>query len=327
MCAALLAAATALGLGGHATAACQLQTIAEYPLSMDRNQALVDASINGKPVRFLLDTGSYATINTPTAAAQLGLTLQRINGLDTYSVSGVSETDRANVREFKLGGTVGRDVSLMVTINRLKSDKFVGLLGESILAQGDLELDFADKRVRVLRPQGCSGDQVVYWGKAYSVVPIAPSNDEDALDVYVNLGGHQVLATLDTGAFVSIVTPGVAEDAKATLDGSTAANSKIGVFSNFTIGDETIKNAKLRISDFFAKAKTVPINSHVARKADDLPRMLLGADFVRAHRIYVARSQGKIYFSYNGGPIFQTVGPRDEQPSSQKTETSTPPKP
>jgi len=32
--------------------------------------------------------------------------------------------------------------------------------------------------------------------------------------------------------------------------------------------------------------------------------MLLGLDFLRAHRVYVAHSQGKLYFTYSGGPVF-----------------------
>jgi hypothetical protein len=33
--------------------------------------------------------------------------------------------------------------------------------------------------------------------------------------------------------------------------------------------------------------------------------MLLGADFLRAHRVYVAHSQRRMYFTYEGGPVFQ----------------------
>ena len=32
--------------------------------------------------------------------------------------------------------------------------------------------------------------------------------------------------------------------------------------------------------------------------------MLLGSDFFLAHHIYVAYSQDKVYFTYNGGPVF-----------------------
>ena len=34
--------------------------------------------------------------------------------------------------------------------------------------------------------------------------------------------------------------------------------------------------------------------------------MLLGLDFLRAHRVLFANSQGQMYFSYNGGPVFRT---------------------
>jgi tetratricopeptide (TPR) repeat protein len=54
------------------------------------------------------------------------------------------------------------------------------------------------------------------------------------------------------------------------------------------MGQEEIKNTRLRIGDI------------------DLPNadMLIGADFFLSHRIYVANSQRKLYFTYNGGPVF-----------------------
>jgi tetratricopeptide (TPR) repeat protein len=36
--------------------------------------------------------------------------------------------------------------------------------------------------------------------------------------------------------------------------------------------------------------------------------MLIGADFFLSHRIYVANSQHKLYFTYNGGPVFNLSG-------------------
>jgi hypothetical protein len=37
--------------------------------------------------------------------------------------------------------------------------------------------------------------------------------------------------------------------------------------------------------------------------------MLLGTDFLRAHRLLVAHSQRKLYFTYVGGPVFQRIPP------------------
>jgi tetratricopeptide (TPR) repeat protein len=66
----------------------------------------------------------------------------------------------------------------------------------------------------------------------------------------------------------------------------------IAPFASFKIGDEEVKNTRLRIGalDF--------------RNAD----MLIGPDFFLAHRIYVANSQHKLYFTYNGGPVFNLSG-------------------
>jgi hypothetical protein len=50
------------------------------------------------------------------------------------------------------------------------------------------------------------------------------------------------------------------------------------------------------------------------------PNMLLGADFFRSHRVYVAREQRKVYVSYMGGPVFQTIGVHPAAPA----ETSAP---
>jgi predicted aspartyl protease len=288
------------GFAGAASAACQLQTIAEFPLTIDGKLALVDATVNGRSLRLLVDTGSYTTIITRSAAADMGLTLQRVSGLQTFDVNGVDETDMANIREFKLGGITAHDFKLVVTAKGLDSDRFQGMLGANFLAQADLELDYAHKVMRFFKPVGCAGDQVVYWGAAYSVLPIQPSNDPDALNVYLALNGQRVEAKLDTGASETIVTSQMA----ARVGASAGFDPTVSTFASVGVGDETIKNTRLQVIDLFAKDTETPTDSHLARKLGELPDMLLGADFVSAHHIYIARSQGKIYFSYNGGSIF-----------------------
>jgi hypothetical protein len=248
----------------------------------------------------------------------MGLTVRRIDGVESFNVGGPEETGKTNIRDFKLGGQTAHDIDLIVTGRYFKDADYAGLLGESILAQGDLELDFQNKTARLFRPQGCAGDQVVYWGKAYSVAPIAPSNDEDVLQAYVMLNGQRVLAEIDTGAYFSYITPGAAARAGATY---VDATHDVAIVPSFAIGDEIIKNAKLKVFDIFARDVETPINSHVAAKIEGTPDMLLGADFVRAHHVYIARSQGKIYFSYIGGQIFDSDRPApgaEPSPSGSK---------
>ncbi len=76
-------------------------------------------------------------------------------------------------------------------------------------------------------------------------------------------------------------------------------NSWTATFQTFRIGDEEVKNAVLEIGD-------VQLSD-----AD----MLIGADFLLSHRVYVANSEHKLFFSYLGGPVFNL----DQAPTAKTT--------
>ena len=63
-------------------------------------------------------------------------------------------------------------------------------------------------------------------------------------------------------------------------------------------------------SDMFkdAKYRSFP-GSRISAKVEVAHSMLLGADFLRSHRVLVAHSQRKIYFTYAGGPVFARAPP------------------
>jgi len=67
------------------------------------------------------------------------------------------------------------------------------------------------------------------------------------------------------------------------------------------IGGETIRDASLNIADILSE------RSYVLDSFD----MILGTDFLRAHRVYISRYQLKVYFSYTGGKVFPTPKGRD----------------
>jgi predicted aspartyl protease len=326
---ALAAACLSLGAGTGAQATCQLQTVAQFPIVLNGNTAEVAASINGRPVRFLLDSGAGTTTITRNAAEALQLPTHPTDD-DFYGVGGSEKARITTLHELKIGDFAARDIRMMVVGSGFSGVDYVGLFGGDFLFQADVELDFADRVVRLFKPKGCQGDEVVYWNKPYSTAEIV-GDSSHALNLYVTLNGHKVLAQLDTGSDTSIVTSGAAQTAGVTprsqgvqqVDatrgiGPAAIKTYTAVFPALSVGDETIHNAELRLGDIFDAAAPVPFGTHIPRKLDGEPEMLLGFDFVKAHRIYVARSQGKIYFSYNGGPIFQT-----ETPSAEKAAPAT----
>jgi hypothetical protein len=83
------------------------------------------------------------------------------------------------------------------------------------------------------------------------------------------------------------------------------------------IGNEMVKDTMLPFADLFKDATYTPMGSLVPRGFEDLPPMLLGADFLLAHRVLVSHSQRKVYFTYAGGPVFrrtETLNPPADLP-------------
>ena len=68
------------------------------------------------------------------------------------------------------------------------------------------------------------------------------------------------------------------------------AETWIAPFSEFSMGGEDIHNTQIRVFD-------TPMGAN-----HDLT---LGADFFLAHRIYVSGAQKRLFFTYNGGPVFR----------------------
>jgi predicted aspartyl protease len=307
-----------------ARGACQLLKLGELSVTTERNDPLAAVSINGHAARMLVDTGAQKSALWRPALESLGL-----HAVDSGEIfQGVGGADAAGivtVRDFALGDYVVHNIRLFV-IGRSNAS-FAGLLGEDFLSKLDVEFDLASRSIRLFVPKDCSGDQVVYWAKAYFMVPLVhPIGTENWPLVRVQLNGHDALALLDSGAGTSVVTsqlarrPGMAPEsiptAASPAHGITAqpVDNSVAVFPTLAIGQEQIQNVRLRIGALFGR--DTPLGSYIPVETFTTPELLIGADFFLAHRIYIARSQGKVYFTYQGGPIFQSGAHSPDAPAA-----------
>jgi predicted aspartyl protease len=294
---------------------CQLQSLGEIPVTEERGAMITEAQINGETVRLIVDTGGFGTLLFEDQARKMGLALRQTN-IETFGVGGSSKLYTARVREFRLGAMAEENTDLVVAGRSLGAQ---GILGAKFLLQADVEFDIPHGKIRFFKSQGCSGDQVVYWGEAYAAAPMIPTPD-DRIVVDVRVNGEPIVAQMDTGAGVTVLTTAAAARlgatpgaANVTLEGAergtgrTPVATYVGVFPSFSFGDETIRNATLRIADLFHDVKELETGEMIATPVSDQPQMLLGADFFRSHRVFVARSQHKVYASYEGGPVFYAV--------------------
>jgi tetratricopeptide (TPR) repeat protein/predicted aspartyl protease len=313
--------AALLALAGHVgqarAATCTLGRLAELPVTMVGLRPTVQAKINGQEVLFLADSGAFFSTLSHAAALQYNLSLQHAN-IRLQGVGGDAETWITVVRKFTIFNLEIPNVDFLVTSNDLGAGT-VGLLGQNVFLIADVEYDLANGVIRLIRPKDCKGAALAYWtvgsGKPYSVIDIELATRQQPHTVGVIwVNGSKLRALFDTGAATSVMTldaagragvtpstPGVVPGGASVGIGSRLSSTWIGPFASFKIGDEEVRNTKLRFADIRLT------------NAD----MLVGADFFLSHRVYVANGQRKLYFTYNGGPVFNlTVAPSEASAAS-----------
>jgi tetratricopeptide (TPR) repeat protein/predicted aspartyl protease len=294
------------GPAGQAHTKCTVGILATLPVTMRDLRPLVSAKINGADALFIADSGAFFSMISPAAAAQFNLRLEPAPwGISVTGVGGESRlTAVTTVKNFTLFDIPIPKLQFVVAGNQLSGA--VGLLGQNVFRVADVEYDLANGVIRLMRPHDCRNAELAYWATAtnqdYSVMDIDSSTRESPHTIGTAfLNGAKIRITFDTGAATSLLSSSAAARAgvKPGGDGVVPAGSFRGVgrelvpswlapFASFKIGQEEIRNTRLRFGDINFGGSD----------------MLLGADFFLSHRVYVASSQRKLYFTYNGGPVF-----------------------
>jgi predicted aspartyl protease len=300
---------------------CKLVRIVEWPVRFVRNHVVVDGAINGRKVGITLDTGAQMSLILRSAAMRLDLPRREAPGYRAFGVGGESRMEIATVEEFKLGEAATRGLQLLVAGERDFGEDVDVLLGEDFLHRFDVEFDLAHRVVRLFQPRDCNGVSLAYWSKeAVGEVEIEPIDDaRPRINLTVAINGLPIAAILDSGASTSVLTrqdaaalgvtpdsPGVVASQPSQGLGAKTVALWTGAFQTFAIGNESIPDVRIRFADLYKDATYSETGSRVAKKASRGQPMLLGADFLQAHRTLVAHSQHRLYFTYSGGPVFVT---------------------
>jgi predicted aspartyl protease/tetratricopeptide (TPR) repeat protein len=286
--------------------ACKLVRIAEWPVRLERNLPLIEGAINGRKIGVLLDTGAYASIVTKDAAERLGLTT-RDTAEFMYGVGGASRIQLARIRELRVGGATRENLRVRVGGERpIPGVEFI--LGDDFFKEVDIEFDYARRTIRLFRPVDCKDTPLAYWDRQALQVPM---EDENKIVLPVKVNGKAARALLDSGASSSMVslpfaeTVGVSPGRSDVLPsgctwgiGADRVRQWVARFDRIQIAEETMSDSRLNVANVLPEL-SYGLNSH--------PEVILGTDFLRSHRVYVARSQRKVYFSYIGGLVFPTV--------------------
>ena len=287
------------GLLAAAAPDCKLIRIEEWQVRVEGHLPTVDGEINGSRVAIALDTGAERSQMTRPAATRLALT--------RYDVPGPRAAEAVRIDELKLGSGIRKNWSVLVAPEYDFATDVSLILGQDFFYATDLELDFANRAVRFFQPKDCEGVSLAYWARDGSASDIRLESGSRIM-FGVSINGRPLRAALDTGAAVSSLamteaslfgltpkSPGVVAAGCSLRIGRKPVDYWSGPVESFAIGNEVIRNPSMRFGETAIEA---------ASQFALVPQMVLGMDFLRAHRVLVSNSQRRLYFSYVGGTVF-----------------------
>jgi len=301
--AALVACALSLqAQAASAPAACKFVPVAKLPLRYTSPSLMITTagSINGTPAELLVDTGAYQTFFTRTGTERRNMPLRR-TGKFAFGVGGSSPIFETRYTDFSAGFARVSKGFMPVLGDFGFTPSFDGLLGSTFLLQTDLEISLASKEITFFHTEHCDDTYLGYWGANVIDIPFKP-HDELGLNPHftVLVNGKEMEAFIDTGAATSSILRDAAKAAGIEVElpdlpshhstgvGTRKAPTWMVTARTFQIGAETVQNAELAVVDMRNHGVDV----------------ILGADFLRAHRVLFAMSQQRLYFSYVGGEPF-----------------------
>ncbi|MGH8854649.1 MAG: aspartyl protease family protein, partial [Telluria sp.] len=205
----------------------------------------------------------------------------------------VRDLSLASIKDFSFGPARREDATYFV--EDFMDDSYGVRIGAGILLKTDLEVALDAGYLKLFKPKGCFREHLAYWDpQAVSVPAVVDLYKRDPRIVFrVKIGGAEVGALLSTATPHSYLPRSTAERLGLTAGspGATREDPLPGHDASrpvwkvpvplLSIGALEVRDVDLRVMD-------LPQSSEI---------LVLGADFLHRHRVYIAMSQTRIYFS------------------------------
>ena len=251
--------------GGVAWADCRLEQVSAMPLAPIGAHYAVMAEIEGVTRPIEVDTGAETTVLKADVAKELGLREDPEHLSRSVGIGQTTGDSHFNVIPTRLafGALVLRDRSTAVATmddGRRPETDSIGLLGDDILSQFDVEFDFPGHKLTFYREDGCYST-FLPWTGVFSTIPFDHHGAKVTIDVVLN--SERTRAMIDTGnnlSFVSLSASalwGAATDdlastgivAQSPLNNGAPMPVRAYPFTQVKIGDDLFHDKKMGVVD------------------------------------------------------------------------------
>ncbi|GIL41080.1 retroviral-like aspartic protease family protein [Roseiterribacter gracilis] len=289
---------------------CNFRLNADIPLRYNAQAGalLVDAKVGGQPIPLIVSTSSPMTTLGRATVDRLKLETHYDS---RYRTRGPSNGDvrflQVTLPDFTLGQH--RLGSPEVFVQEGTSDGAMpttGRLGLNILYDYDIEFDVKGGRLNLYESVPCA--HTAPWSGDVETVPLNHTRKGQRVLFDVTVNGRKMRAELDSGAPRTMMTLRGARRLGLSADGMPPGPDLLGVdgkiratklhqFESFAIEGEEIRNPRLPIIEFLKYPGSIAFDGDI--------EVYVGADWLRAHHVYIARGTHEMHFAYVGGPVFE----------------------
>ncbi len=264
---------------------CAMAEAADMTVLNDHGVPIVKVGINGQPAAFVVDSGASASTVTPEAVDRFALPVDMSRSGRMTGVGGTVFVYPVNIERLDLGTAAARQITLMqagsfghATVDGLPVS---GLFGADFLANYDVEFDLPAHHVSLYQEQACNGDFAQPWdGFAYrepfrleegNKITLPVKLDGAATSMVLDSGASGTIVDDDTATAAGVPPAARANDRKLFLHGidDNRLPAAVHRFATLAIGPDTLNGPWIGISDI-------------------LSPNLLGANFLRTHRVWVS---------------------------------------
>lgn len=320
----------ALAVAGTAHAAdCKLQNVASLNATRGPDGLLtIPVSVGSERVNMLLDTGAERGVIDISVTQKMGLTPLKIfspppifnvrgapflsmvqfSQPDFYLADGTQLDHFVKIPTVTLGASQFEAVKfLLARFDAKETPATLGILGNNLLRNFDVEIDPAAAKVNLFSPDHCEG-KVVYWAPAYTDLPIRIGSSGQ-IAFTMTLDGHDVETLLDTGAAHTTLNLRLAQqlfgiDVKSPAVERVSSENDAPIYRTrfhlLTVGGLAIKNPYIYLAPDqiaqrqMAKAMDAGFSGSAVSGA---ARLILGMDALSHLHFYIAYKERKIYLT------------------------------